>query len=125
MSLTGIGIEAINVFCGLAQLPVPALFDGRGLDRQRLDHLMMRSRSIALPCPAMIRSSSKGCTSSAGSRARISATRRSRAGSPGSHSSMRAPAASIAAIFERAESRGMTTIARMPRARAASASAVP
>ncbi|WP_155372906.1 hydroxymethylglutaryl-CoA synthase family protein [Catellatospora vulcania] len=50
MSLTGIGIEAINVFCGLAQLPVPALFDGRGLDRQRLDHLMMESRSIALPC---------------------------------------------------------------------------
>ena len=39
--------------------------------------------------------------------------------------STRAPAASMAAIFERAESRGMTTMARMPRARAASASALP
>ncbi|WP_059006297.1 hydroxymethylglutaryl-CoA synthase family protein [Streptomyces specialis] len=44
------GIEAINVYCGLARLPVPALFAGRGLDPARLDHLMMTERSVGLPC---------------------------------------------------------------------------
>lgn len=44
------GIEAINVYCGLAQIPVRALFQGRGLDLDRVGHLMMSARSIALPC---------------------------------------------------------------------------
>lgn len=43
------GIEALNVYAGLAHIPVPALFAGRGLDPARLDNLMMRSRSVGLP----------------------------------------------------------------------------
>ena len=43
------GIEALNVYCGIAQIPVRALFEGRGLDTARLDNLMMERRSIALP----------------------------------------------------------------------------
>ncbi|SNY24453.1 hydroxymethylglutaryl-CoA synthase family protein [Paractinoplanes atraurantiacus] len=45
-----VGVEAMNVYCGVAQIPVPALFAGRGLDPARLDNLMMRQRSVALPC---------------------------------------------------------------------------
>ena len=45
----GYGIEALNVYAGLAQIPVAALFAGRGLDPERLDNLMMRQRSIGLP----------------------------------------------------------------------------
>ncbi|MFD5469931.1 hydroxymethylglutaryl-CoA synthase family protein [Streptomyces sp. NPDC127105] len=45
-----IGIEALNVHAGFAQLSTPELFEGRGLDRERIGHLMMRARSIALPC---------------------------------------------------------------------------
>ncbi|GGO78056.1 hydroxymethylglutaryl-CoA synthase family protein [Nonomuraea cavernae] len=44
-----VGIEALNVYCGLAQIPVPALFEGRGLDAERLGNLMMRNRSVGLP----------------------------------------------------------------------------
>ena len=44
-----VGIEALNVYCGLAALPLPDLFDGRGLDRARLDNLMMERRSVGLP----------------------------------------------------------------------------
>ncbi|MBO3744808.1 hydroxymethylglutaryl-CoA synthase family protein [Streptosporangiaceae bacterium NEAU-GS5] len=43
------GIEALNVYCGLAQIPVPALFEGRGLDPERLGNLMMENRSVGLP----------------------------------------------------------------------------
>lgn len=43
------GIEALNVYCGIAQIPVRALFEGRGLDMDRLGNLMMDNRSIALP----------------------------------------------------------------------------
>jgi polyketide biosynthesis 3-hydroxy-3-methylglutaryl-CoA synthase-like enzyme PksG len=43
------GIEALNLYCGLAQIPVPALFAGRGLDAGRLGNLMMASRSVGLP----------------------------------------------------------------------------
>lgn len=43
------GIEALNVYAGLAQIPVPELFAGRGLDPHRLDNLMMRQRSVGLP----------------------------------------------------------------------------
>jgi polyketide biosynthesis 3-hydroxy-3-methylglutaryl-CoA synthase-like enzyme PksG len=45
-----VGIEAVNVYCGVAQIPVPALFEGRGLDKERLDNLMMHNRSVGLPC---------------------------------------------------------------------------
>lgn len=44
------GIEAINVYGGLAQIPVATLFQGRGLDMDRIGNLMMSARSIALPC---------------------------------------------------------------------------
>lgn len=45
----GYGIEALNVYAGLAQIPVPELFAGRGLDPERLANLAMRQRSIGLP----------------------------------------------------------------------------
>src|SRR5215471_7423078 len=44
-----IGIEALNVYCGLAYIPVSAIFEGRGLDLGRLGNLMMEKRSIAFP----------------------------------------------------------------------------
>jgi polyketide biosynthesis 3-hydroxy-3-methylglutaryl-CoA synthase-like enzyme PksG len=44
-----IGIEALNVYCGLAYIPVRAVFEGRGLDLGRLGNLMMEKRSIGFP----------------------------------------------------------------------------
>ncbi|MFA7761416.1 hydroxymethylglutaryl-CoA synthase family protein [Streptomyces sp. NRRL S-448] len=44
-----IGIEGLNAYCGLARLPVPALFEGRGLDPGRIGNLMMDDRSVLLP----------------------------------------------------------------------------
>ncbi|HEU4888420.1 MAG TPA: hydroxymethylglutaryl-CoA synthase, partial [Thermoanaerobaculia bacterium] len=44
-----VGIEALNVYCGLAQIPVQAMFAGRGLDEGRLGNLMMYERSLNLP----------------------------------------------------------------------------
>ncbi|XVV00818.1 hydroxymethylglutaryl-CoA synthase family protein [Actinosynnema sp. CA-248983] len=44
-----VGIEALNVYCGIATIPVPALFAGRGLDPARLGNLMMTGKSVALP----------------------------------------------------------------------------
>jgi polyketide biosynthesis 3-hydroxy-3-methylglutaryl-CoA synthase-like enzyme PksG len=43
------GIEALNVYGGIARIPVRRLFEGRGLDLGRLDNLMMDQRSIGLP----------------------------------------------------------------------------
>lgn len=43
------GIEALNVYAGLAQIPVPSLFAGRGLEHDRLTNLMMHHRSVGLP----------------------------------------------------------------------------
>ena len=45
-----VGIEALNVYCGLAQIPVAAMFAGRGLNEERLGNLMMFERSLNLPC---------------------------------------------------------------------------
>jgi polyketide biosynthesis 3-hydroxy-3-methylglutaryl-CoA synthase-like enzyme PksG len=45
-----VGIEALDVYCGLARVAVPDLFAGRGLDPARLGNLMMHERSVALPC---------------------------------------------------------------------------
>ncbi|TVT86071.1 hydroxymethylglutaryl-CoA synthase family protein [Pseudomonas sp. H3(2019)] len=44
-----VGIEALNVYCGIAQIPVATLFEARGLDSARLDNLMMMERAVALP----------------------------------------------------------------------------
>ena len=44
-----VGIEALNVYCGLAYIPVQALFAGRGLDEGRIGNLMMHQRSLGLP----------------------------------------------------------------------------
>jgi polyketide biosynthesis 3-hydroxy-3-methylglutaryl-CoA synthase-like enzyme PksG len=48
--MTVAGIEALNIYCGLTQIPVPDLFRGRGLDLARMDHVAMEQRSIGLPC---------------------------------------------------------------------------
>jgi polyketide biosynthesis 3-hydroxy-3-methylglutaryl-CoA synthase-like enzyme PksG len=44
-----VGIEALNVYCGLAQIPVEVLFEGRKLNQERLSNLMMEQRSLGLP----------------------------------------------------------------------------
>ena len=44
-----VGIEALNVYCGLAQIPAEALFAGRGLNPDRLGNLMAQQRSLGLP----------------------------------------------------------------------------
>jgi polyketide biosynthesis 3-hydroxy-3-methylglutaryl-CoA synthase-like enzyme PksG len=44
-----VGIEALNVYCGLAHIPVQAVFAGRGLNQERLGNLMMEQRSLGLP----------------------------------------------------------------------------
>jgi polyketide biosynthesis 3-hydroxy-3-methylglutaryl-CoA synthase-like enzyme PksG len=49
MADTQVGIEALNVYCGLAQIPVEVLFEARGLDRERLGNLMMQERALGLP----------------------------------------------------------------------------
>lgn len=45
-----LGIEAINVYPGRACLDVGELFDARGLRTARMDNLLMRQRSVNLPC---------------------------------------------------------------------------
>jgi polyketide biosynthesis 3-hydroxy-3-methylglutaryl-CoA synthase-like enzyme PksG len=47
--MSNVGIEALNVYCGLAQIPVRSVFAGRGLNEERIDNLMMLQRSIGLP----------------------------------------------------------------------------
>lgn len=49
MANTQVGIEALNVYCGLAQIPVEVLFKGRGLNQDRLSNLMMQQRALGLP----------------------------------------------------------------------------
>jgi polyketide biosynthesis 3-hydroxy-3-methylglutaryl-CoA synthase-like enzyme PksG len=43
------GIEALGVYCGLAQIPVKVLLEERGLDTGRIANLMMDRRSVQLP----------------------------------------------------------------------------
>lgn len=45
----GMGIEDLNVFCGVARIPVRALIEGRGLDPARIGNLMMDERSVQMP----------------------------------------------------------------------------
>jgi polyketide biosynthesis 3-hydroxy-3-methylglutaryl-CoA synthase-like enzyme PksG len=45
-----VGIEAIHPYLGQAAIDVRDLFAGRGLSLDRFDNLMMRRKSVALPC---------------------------------------------------------------------------
>lgn len=49
-NMHGTGIEALNVYCGIASIPVRSIFEGRSLDVGRIGNLMMEQRSIGLPC---------------------------------------------------------------------------
>lgn len=44
------GIDAVNAYVGSTFVSVEDLFDARGLDRRRLPNLMMRRKSVNLPC---------------------------------------------------------------------------
>ena len=44
------GIEAINVYGGPAYIDVRELFEYRNLDLERFDNLMMKRKSVGLPC---------------------------------------------------------------------------
>lgn len=50
----GIGIESIGVYCGVASVDVAALFRARDLDSRRIANLMMRRKSVALPCEDVV-----------------------------------------------------------------------
>jgi polyketide biosynthesis 3-hydroxy-3-methylglutaryl-CoA synthase-like enzyme PksG len=50
MTADAVGIEALNVYAGLARISVEELFAGRGLDPGRLKNLMMTEKSVGLPC---------------------------------------------------------------------------
>lgn len=46
----GVGIEAINAYVGRAVVDVRDMFEQRGLSMSRFGNLMMRQKSVALPC---------------------------------------------------------------------------
>ncbi|HEX2841880.1 hydroxymethylglutaryl-CoA synthase family protein [Hyphomicrobium sp.] len=48
--MTAVGIEALNVYGGAAYVDVEELCTYRGLDIQRFENLMMREKTVALPC---------------------------------------------------------------------------
>jgi polyketide biosynthesis 3-hydroxy-3-methylglutaryl-CoA synthase-like enzyme PksG len=50
MNQPAVGIEAISLYCGPTVLDVRSLFEARNLDLERFDNLMMKSRSVGLPC---------------------------------------------------------------------------
>jgi len=50
MTIPAVGIEAMNVYAGVARIPVAEIFTGRGLDPSRLKNLMMTDKSVGLPC---------------------------------------------------------------------------
>lgn len=45
-----VGIESINAYAGKAVLNTRSLFEARGLDMDRFDNLMMKEKSVCLPC---------------------------------------------------------------------------
>ncbi|MBN2532035.1 MAG: hydroxymethylglutaryl-CoA synthase family protein [Spirochaetales bacterium] len=45
-----VGIEAINLYGGPAYVDVKTLFEKRGLNLERFDNLMMKKKSVGLPC---------------------------------------------------------------------------
>ncbi len=44
-----VGIEALNIYCGVAALDVNILAKARGLDNDRFENLMMKGKSVAMP----------------------------------------------------------------------------
>ncbi|WP_247891666.1 hydroxymethylglutaryl-CoA synthase family protein [Azospirillum argentinense] len=50
MAMTSVGIESMNLYAGPTYVDVRDLFTARGLDLERFDNLMMRKKSVALPC---------------------------------------------------------------------------
>ncbi len=50
VGVSAVGIEAINVFTGSASLDVRELAVHRGLDVARFENLLMREKTVALPC---------------------------------------------------------------------------
>lgn len=50
MAILAVGIEAINVYGGVAYLHVREIFEGRELDLERFDNLMMVDKAVGLPC---------------------------------------------------------------------------
>ena len=50
MTAQAVGIEALNIYAGLARISVQDLFAGRGLDPGRRANLMMTEKSVGLPC---------------------------------------------------------------------------
>ncbi|SHG23700.1 hydroxymethylglutaryl-CoA synthase [Jatrophihabitans endophyticus] len=50
MNPPAVGIEALDVYCGIARIGVAELFAGRGLDTDRQQNLMMTEKSVGLPC---------------------------------------------------------------------------
>jgi polyketide biosynthesis 3-hydroxy-3-methylglutaryl-CoA synthase-like enzyme PksG len=48
--MSSAGIEALNVYGGAAYVDVEELCTYRGLDIQRFENLMMREKTVALPC---------------------------------------------------------------------------
>ena len=48
--MSSVGIEALGVYGGAAYVDVQELCAHRGLDIQRFENLMMREKSVALPC---------------------------------------------------------------------------
>jgi 3-carboxymethyl-3-hydroxy-acyl-[acp] synthase len=49
-----IGIEAAGVYCGAATIDVPTLFRARDLDSRRIGNLMMKRKSVPLPCEDIV-----------------------------------------------------------------------
>jgi len=45
-----VGIERLNAYVGAAAIDVSEIFKARGLSMQRFDNLMMREKSVGLPC---------------------------------------------------------------------------
>ncbi|CAL7959629.1 Polyketide biosynthesis 3-hydroxy-3-methylglutaryl-ACP synthase PksG [Gammaproteobacteria bacterium] len=45
-----VGIEAINIYGGLAYIDVKTIFEKRGLDLERFNNLMMKKKTVGLPC---------------------------------------------------------------------------
>ncbi len=84
-----------------------------------------RNSSAAVPCPAITRPSSNGCTTSARNRDAKSASNDSRASKLGSQRVTLPPARSIASTLARVDPRGTTTCAFRPQAFAARERAAP
>lgn len=61
VSAPRVGIERLNVYCGLARLPVRALIEGRGLDPGRIANLMMEQRSVGLPIEDPVTNAVNAC----------------------------------------------------------------